>query len=453
MDNQHQQSNQFQQPQQPVNQEPNFQSFPPQEEPLQSRQSDKKLFIYVLIILVIAGGAFGFYVLKKGELLPILPTQSVSPIPTLTTTPDPTANWKTYRNEKYGFEVQHPTNINLVENGNEIILSHSIPYQNRGDCDMIGGTEKYDRLNDFKISLKISENKPELPYVDGQYQVGKLSGQWAYEGAEGCGYSTYHFPLENGKTLMVQRDSVQALSGISSSWNLEEILQIPEVISKQESDKLFNQILSTFIFIEPAWKTYQNNKYRYLIQYPANWSIDTNNAYNNLGFGGFTYTMEGPLKVSGNFSSGGTMFLRLKDNPDERGRDVLTFQIIKPDPVIKIEEFSPHEASLFDSSDKKEILTISGLPAVRYTDSNYVAGENINYSFGTTFIKDNKRGVVYLFTYFRPDLAPIISTFKLLESGDDFMCIQVITRAKDSKSGRIIDFPTPCDVPEGWVKI
>lgn len=33
---------------------------------------------------------------------------------------------------------------------------------------------------------------------------------------------------------------------------------------------------------------------------------------------------------------------------------------------------------------------------------------------------------------------------------DGQICIQVITRAKNPKTGEIKDFPTPCDVPEGW---
>lgn len=33
---------------------------------------------------------------------------------------------------------------------------------------------------------------------------------------------------------------------------------------------------------------------------------------------------------------------------------------------------------------------------------------------------------------------------------NDRMCIQVITTAKNAKTGEVRDFPTPCDVPEGW---
>lgn len=30
------------------------------------------------------------------------------------------------------------------------------------------------------------------------------------------------------------------------------------------------------------------------------------------------------------------------------------------------------------------------------------------------------------------------------------VCVQVVTAAKDSVTGDMRDFPTPCDVPEGW---
>ena len=36
---------------------------------------------------------------------------------------------------------------------------------------------------------------------------------------------------------------------------------------------------------------------------------------------------------------------------------------------------------------------------------------------------------------------------------DTEVCAQVITSARDPQTGYIKQFPTPCDVPEGWVVI
>lgn len=44
----------------------------------------------------------------------------------------------------------------------------------------------------------------------------------------------------------------------------------------------------------------------------------------------------------------------------------------------------------------------------------------------------------------------IISTFKFIEP---VACIQVITPARNSQTGEVRDFPTPCDVPEGWSRL
>ena len=59
-----------------------------------------------------------------------------------------------------------------------------------------------------------------------------------------------------------------------------------------------------------------------------------------------------------------------------------------------------------------------------------------------------------------PDIDQILSTFKfiststpqVIESSKDSqkICAQVITPAKNTKTGEMRDFPTPCDVPTGW---
>lgn len=39
------------------------------------------------------------------------------------------------------------------------------------------------------------------------------------------------------------------------------------------------------------------------------------------------------------------------------------------------------------------------------------------------------------------------------ETPSNQVCIQIITPAKDPKTGECRKFPTPCDVPEGWEKV
>lgn len=41
-------------------------------------------------------------------------------------------------------------------------------------------------------------------------------------------------------------------------------------------------------------------------------------------------------------------------------------------------------------------------------------------------------------------------TQPVVEKSVDTICAQVITPARDPKTGEITEFPTPCDVPKGW---
>lgn len=393
----------------------------------------------VLTILILGGVAYaGLWWWNQKSKEAIVPTFTPRVF-------DETANWKMYRNDKYRFEFNYPP---------EWIKSESLPWE-----DLSKGT-----------ALEISQKSNNGEITDGASLffygadiTGDETKKYITTDKEDLPFSYFGF---SGRERIGNKPELSYGSWIeaykvspSGKVTLFTWYQSPN--SDFTYQKYLLPILSTFKFIPSTssgqvssdWKTYQNNKYRYSIKYPSSWSIDTNNAYNNLGFGGFTYTMEGPLAISGNFSSGGTLFLKPNGKADETGRDVLTFQIVKPDPIIIIDDFVPHEVSLFKTSDKKENLIINGMPAVRYTSSNYTVGEDTNYSFGATYIKDKEKGIVYLFTYFRSDLASIISTVKILKPEDDFMCIQVITRAKDPNSGREVDFPTPCDIPEGWQKI
>lgn len=184
--------------------------------------------------------------------------------------------WQTYTNQEYGYSFKYPTNLTLYDKNNIITLNHSIPYVNSGDCDMSGGIQQYDNLNDFNVTFKIKLSKEiELPpYYDGDYKSGILNGKWYWEGIEGCGEIKYYFPIANGKTLLVSKDLVQAYSGISTVWDMDKILNTPGVITYEESEKIFDQILSTFNFTDSDledisnWNTYKNSDIGFEIKYP-----------------------------------------------------------------------------------------------------------------------------------------------------------------------------------------
>ena len=58
--------------------------------------------------------------------------------------------------------------------------------------------------------------------------------------------------------------------------------------------------------------------------------------------------------------------------------------------------------------------------------------------------------VVYYTKQIKPTPTPTPSAGSGQAPSEDEFCIQVITPARDPKTGECKDFPTPCDVPEGW---
>jgi len=164
------------------------------------------------------------------------------------TTVDSEVNdWNIYRDKNAHFEFKYPKILTLTQKANQIVLNHSIPYKNNGPCDLISQGGGYDTLTDFAMSIELVPQAVNPEYIDGPYRVGSLEGSWVYEGTEGCGHTTFYFPVA-GSTLVIRKDVVQALSGISTAWNREEILKVPGVIRPEESEVIFNEILSTFRF-------------------------------------------------------------------------------------------------------------------------------------------------------------------------------------------------------------
>ncbi|MBI2669768.1 MAG: hypothetical protein HYX20_01295 [Candidatus Yanofskybacteria bacterium] len=87
----------------------------------------------------------------------------------------------------------------------------------------------------------------------------------------------------------------------------------------------------------------------------------------------------------------------------------------------------------------------------------YTKGNKTSYVI-TTFEKDKRLFGIELDLPENPEgkyvevYNQILSTLKFIEPTlkEDKVCIQVITPARNPQTGEARDFPTPCDVPDGW---
>jgi len=204
-----------------------------------------KKITFIILILLIAGT--GYYFLRKDNK-PVLE--------------DPN---KQYKNSNTGISFTYPKNLTASTMDGVAILHHDIPYKNTGPCDMMGDEKTYDRLTDFEMKIQIINKtltetvKTLSPYIPQENfindelvsspgfidptTIGNFSGFAIYEGAEGCGKTTYYLPIASNKTLVIANASIQALSGAIIQEKVNEVLAVPGVISREKNKEIFESIV------------------------------------------------------------------------------------------------------------------------------------------------------------------------------------------------------------------
>ncbi|OGD25447.1 MAG: hypothetical protein A2V57_09705 [Candidatus Aminicenantes bacterium RBG_19FT_COMBO_65_30] len=204
-----------------------------------------KKIIFVVLIVFIAGA--GYYFLKKDN----------SPV-------GEDAN-KQYQNSDAGISFAYPKILTASTTDGIAVLHHDIPYKNSGPCDMMGDEIKYDRLTDFEMKIQIIDKDltetvktlssyiPQENFVNDKlvaspgfidpYTIADFSGFAIYEGAEGCGQTTYYFPIAGNKTLVIANASIQVLSGAIVQEKANEVLAVPGVISREKNKEIFESIV------------------------------------------------------------------------------------------------------------------------------------------------------------------------------------------------------------------
>ena len=115
----------------------------------------KYILIVIILAVVVGGGILGYqYWWLPKEETKILETKSLrakaAEVPPEGTAEDETLNWKTYRNEEYGFEIKHPEDW-TIEEFSKGKISFLLP-----------PLEEFPNIQDIVIHVKILENPEEL---------------------------------------------------------------------------------------------------------------------------------------------------------------------------------------------------------------------------------------------------------------------------------------------------
>ncbi|MCX6702017.1 MAG: hypothetical protein NTX96_02365 [Candidatus Zambryskibacteria bacterium] len=177
-------------------------------------------------------------------------------------------NIKTYTNSSLGISFDYPKTLTVSATGEMITLHHEVPFTHHDYCDFKGEIDTtINTLTDFNVSFRVQNKglvdtmKSFSPYIPPEnfvnntvvvspgfidsYSVGKLKGYKIFEGAEGCGQTTYYFPISNSKTLIVQEELITVFTGAIDIENMDKALAVPGVINKEKSTEIFESVLKT----------------------------------------------------------------------------------------------------------------------------------------------------------------------------------------------------------------
>lgn len=61
--------------------------------------------------------------------------------------------------------------------------------------------------------------------------------------------------------------------------------------------------------------------------------------------------------------------------------------------------------------------------------------------------------LIFQLDFLKPKSGSYPNPSAILKDVHDKLCIQVITPAINESTGQCQEFPTPCDLPSGWVKV
>jgi len=193
------------------------------------------LFLLIVLALVVVGG-IGFYAYKNGQL-GITPSQrqiSISP------TPDLTADWKTYVDDYFDFEIKYPSDWQFTKN--ETNWEYGMQFVWAISPDIIKKDDEGRVIEGVSFNVAIHDSKQtaleELVKVvkDG----GGIESSYTVNGISGILLYQENSPFKNSKRKVFVAQKGEIVYSVELVWSKQ----------KPEAEKVLDQILSTFKFIE-----------------------------------------------------------------------------------------------------------------------------------------------------------------------------------------------------------
>lgn len=205
----------------------------------------KTISIIVLLIIVVVG----FWFFKRAE----------APVDSQTAT---------FNSSTLGITFNYPKILTVKEVAGKISVHHEIPFVHHDYCDFKGEIDTTlpimpdFHLDMYVVSKNVTETmKQESPYIPEENFVNgnvvpspgfidesefrNLKGFAIFEGAEGCGQTTYYFKLSDSKTLIIKQKMITVFTGAIAVEQKDKAEAVPGVINREKEAFVLNGILES----------------------------------------------------------------------------------------------------------------------------------------------------------------------------------------------------------------